>query len=172
MNRTWSRPTLAGSAPTPAQTAPADLSTLRPDSLPSRPGPHRLPQVSIGRDCARFSRRDFTQRGEERPASLPNLCSTTNRCKFGARSPHISHYGAAYSLQERQAADCEPKPSSSQCGPGDDDLTVGLEGRNWRGEPAVRLFFGWDAQPRSKAPVPDMASRWHPACRAAATGRG
>ena len=24
-----------------------DLSTLRPDSLPSRPGPHRLPQVSI-----------------------------------------------------------------------------------------------------------------------------
>ena len=26
-----------------------DLSTLRPDSLPSRPGPHRLPQVSIGR---------------------------------------------------------------------------------------------------------------------------
>ena len=26
-----------------------DLSTLRPDSLPSRPGPHRLPQVSIRR---------------------------------------------------------------------------------------------------------------------------
>ena len=29
-----------------------DLSTLRPDSLPSRPGPHRLPKVSIGRECA------------------------------------------------------------------------------------------------------------------------
>jgi hypothetical protein len=29
-----------------------DLSTLRPDSLPSRPGSHRLPKVSIGRHCA------------------------------------------------------------------------------------------------------------------------
>jgi hypothetical protein len=35
------------------ESANRDLSTLRPGSLPSRPGPHRLPKVSIGRVRAR-----------------------------------------------------------------------------------------------------------------------